>query len=536
MYKYFGNSLSVSHLHGIAYLKVISYRYRSDLYVFLFWQRSLWDTINKKKASASSSNNKKVSNIPNINKTFSVSPKAERVRSPLQACENLAVNESCSPKDNHSLILEENTIPISPISPTFPECHGDTCLPLSARRSTAYTSLPVSENGELLKVEGALLSKDFNFNEKILTETSFDSTNNVNGQIEENSKLILTPNYSSTLNITQSQGHFLSPDSFVNNSRSANDEPELAACPSPDIFVEGNSRPVQLESKSVHEIYQTILSPDSFIKDSYGLNQDLESESFNPVLSPGQFVRGSVAYICISQQTCKLSPLANVNSQASQSPQDGRKNEVFPCIPECQLSKSPEAIFEESRAVEMKSNCYTFKKQNQPKFSAAQDISGHSHHKPIKRRPILSATVIKRKPTCARENQTETNKPKAKRCLNSEVGECEKDNQKEDFHSYILAGDPTLSKTKNYTNVITPPSKTTLVSRKRKSEGNTEDEKVRVTVTEDTEVQELKRIHFSPVEPKASAVKITRTVMTSTSKRISSRERVNLKRKTGEPC
>uniref|UniRef100_A0A8D1Q7K9 Abnormal spindle-like microcephaly-associated protein homolog n=1 Tax=Sus scrofa TaxID=9823 RepID=A0A8D1Q7K9_PIG len=495
-------------------------------------KRSLWDTINKKKASASSSNNKKVSNIPNINKTFSVSPKAERVRSPLQACENLAVNESCSPKDNHSLILEENTIPISPISPAFPECHGDTCLPLSARRSTAYTSLPVSENGELLKVEGALLSKDFNFNEKILTETSFDSTNNVNGQIEENSKLILTPNYSSTLNITQSQGHFLSPDSFVNNSRSANDEPELAACPSPDIFVEGNSRPMQLESKSVHEIYQTILSPDSFIKDSYGLNQDLESESFNPVLSPGQFVRGSVAYICISQQTCKLSPLANVNSQASQSPQDGRKNEVFPCIPECQLSKSPEAIFEESRAVEMKSNCYTFKKQNQPKFSAAQDISGHSHHKPIKRRPILSATVIKRKPTCARENQTETNKPKAKRCLNSEVGECEKDNQKEDFHSYILAGDPTLSKTKNYTNVITPPSKTTLVSRKRKSEGNTEDENVRVTVTEDTEVQELKRIHFSPVEPKASAVKITRTVMTSTSKRISSRERVNLKRKT----
>uniref|UniRef100_A0A8D1AH97 Calponin-homology (CH) domain-containing protein n=1 Tax=Sus scrofa TaxID=9823 RepID=A0A8D1AH97_PIG len=497
-------------------------------------KRSLWDTINKKKASASSSNNKKVSNIPNINKTFSVSPKAERVRSPLQACENLAVNESCSPKDNHSLILEENTIPISPISPAFPECHGDTCLPLSARRSTAYTSLPVSENEELLKVEGALLSKDFNFNEKILTETSFDSTNNVNGQIEENSKLILTPNYSSTLNITQSQGHFLSPDSFVNNSRSANDEPELAACPSPDIFVEGNSRPMQLESKSVHEIYQTILSPDSFIKDSYGLNQDLESESFNPVLSPGQFVRGSVAYICISQQTCKLSPLANVNSQASQSPQDGRKNEVFPCIPECQLSKSPEAIFEESRAVEMKSNCYTFKKQNQPKFSAAQDISGHSHHKPIKRRPILSATVIKRKPTCARENQTETNKPKAKRCLNSEVGECEKeeDNQKEDFHSYILSGDPTLSKTKNYTNVITPPSKTTLVSRKRKSEGNTEDEKVRVTVTEDTEIQELKRIHFSPVEPKASAVKITRTVMTSTSKRISSRERVNLKRKT----
>uniref|UniRef100_A0A8C3YAF3 Abnormal spindle-like microcephaly-associated protein homolog n=1 Tax=Catagonus wagneri TaxID=51154 RepID=A0A8C3YAF3_9CETA len=494
-------------------------------------KRSLWDTINKKKTSASSSNNK-VSNIQNINKTFSVSPKAERVRSPLQACENMAVNESCSLKDN-SLILEENKIPISPISPAFPECHGDTCVPLSARRSTA---LPGPKNEELLKVEVACLSKDFNFNEKILTETSFDSINNVNGQIEEKSKLILTPNYSSTLNITQSQGNFLSPDSFVNNSRSANNEPELVARPSPDIFVEGNSRPVQLESKSVHEIYRTILSPDSFINDSYGLNQDLESESINPILSPGQFVRDNVAYICISRQTCKLSPLANVNSQASWSPQDGTKTEVFPCILECQRSKPPKAVFEDSKAVEMKSNCHTFKKQPQPKSPAVQDISGHSHLKPIKRRPILSATVTKSKPACARENQTETNKPKAKRCLNSEVGECEKETdhqkEKEDFHSDLPAGDPPLRKTKSYRNVVSPPSQITSVSRKRKSEGNTGNEKVSVTITEDTAVQGIKRIHFSPGESKTSAVKSTRTVMTSASKRVSGRERPALKKKT----
>ncbi|XP_068397939.1 abnormal spindle-like microcephaly-associated protein homolog isoform X2 [Eschrichtius robustus] len=497
-------------------------------------KRSLWDTINKKKVSASSGHNQKISNIQNVNKTFNVSSKFDRVRSPLQARENLATNESCSPTENNSLILEENKIPISPISPTFQECHGETCLPVSVRRSTTYTSLPTSENGELLKVEGANIVKDFHFNETVISETSLDSINN--DQIEENSKLILTPNYSSTLNITQSQGNFLSPDSFVNNSRAANNERELVMCLSPDMCVKGNSRPVILESKSVCEIYRTILSPDSFINDNYGLNQDLESESINPILSPNQFLKDNMAYICVSQQTCKLSPLSNVNSQASQPSQEERKNEVLPCIPECQGSKSPIPTFEESKALEMKSNCYTFKKRNQPKFSAVQDVSSHSHDKPLKRRPILSATVTKRKPTCARENQTEANKPKAKRCLSVVVGECEKETddhkEKDDFHSFLPARDLILSRPKSCKNVITPPSKVALVARKRKSEGNTEDANLKVTVTEYTEVQEIKRIHYSPVESKTSTVKNTKKVITSTLKRISNKEKLKLKKKT----
>ncbi|XP_074207690.1 abnormal spindle-like microcephaly-associated protein isoform X1 [Camelus bactrianus] len=499
-------------------------------------KRSLWDTINKKKVSASSSRNKEISNIQNVNKTFSVSPKADRVRSPLQACENLAMSESCSPIENNSLILEGNKIPISPISPAFKECHGETRVPLSVRRSTTYTSLPAAENGGLLEVAGANVSKDFHFNEKVLTETSFDSVNNVNGQIEENSKLSLTPTYSSTLNFTQSQGNFLSPGSFVNNSHAAYNEPELVIHLSPDMFVSGNSRSVHLEPESVHETYQTILSPDSFIKDNYGLNHDVESETINPTLSPSQFVKDNMAYVCISQQTCKLSPLLNVNSQASQSPQDGRKNEVLPGIPKCQGSKSPKAIFEESKVLEMKSDCYTFKKQDQPKFSVVQVIPSHGHNKPLKRRPILSATVTKRKPTSARENQTETNKPKAKRCLNSVVGECKKEiddqNEKDDFHPYLPATDPMLSKPKNYKNVVTPPPKIASVARKRKSEGNTGGENVRVTVTEYTEVQEIKRIHFSPVEAKTSAVRSTRRVITSTSRRGHNRGKLDLKKKT----
>lgn len=505
------------------------------MYFCLFLQRSLWDTINKKKVLASSNHKKRISNIQNVNKTFSVSQKVDRVRSPLQARENLGRKEGCSPTENNSLILEENKIPISPISPTLKGCRGETCLPLCVRRSTTYTSLHAPENGELWKLEDANTSKDFN--EKVLTETSFNSINN-NGQIEEDSKLILTPNCSLTLNITQSHGSFLSPDSFLKNSHAATNELKLVTCISSDTFPKGNSRPVHLESKTVHEVYQTILSPDSFLKDNYGLSQEVESESVNPILSPSQFVKDNITYRYISQQTCKLSPLLNENSQASESPQAQRKNEVLLCVPECQGSNSPEATFEEPKSSEMKPNCDSFTKHNQPQFSAVQNISGYSHNTQLKRRPILSATVTKLKPTGTRENKTETSQPKARRCLRSIEGEREKitDNveEKDIFHSYLPVIDSIVSNARSCKEVINPPSKAASAARKRKSEGNEEEARVLVTVTEYTEAQAIKRIHFSPGESKTSAARKTRKVITPVSKHISNREKLSLKKKTGE--
>ncbi|KAM9211889.1 abnormal spindle-like microcephaly-associated protein isoform 2-T2 [Dugong dugon] len=498
-------------------------------------KRSLWDTINKKTVSNSSSHNKRISHSQNVNKTFNVSQIVDTVRSPLQACENLTMTEVCSPTENNSLILEENRIPISPISPSFKECYDETCLSSSIRRSTTYSSLHASENVELLKVEGSTILKDFNFNEQTLTETSFNSINNTDGQTEENNRLILTPNCSSTLNITQTKGNFLSPDSFVHNSHVANNEVELVTCLSSDKFMKDNSKPMHLEPKIVHEIYQSILSPDSFVNDNYGLSQDLESESVKPILSPNQFVKDNMAYMCTSQQACKLSPSSNKNSQAPQPPQDWRKNKVLPCTRGCQNSKSPKAIFEQPKTVEVKSNYYSVTKQNHPKFSAFQDIS--SYNKQSKRRPILSTTVTKRKSNCAREKQIETDKSKAKRCLNTAVGELEKvvvDNQKEkeSFHSYLPIIDPIVSKFNYHKNEVTPSSsKTVLVARKRKSAGSTENANVRGAVTEPTEVQEIKRIHFSPLECKQSTVKKAKKVTTPISKHISNREKLSLKKK-----
>ncbi|KAM7050214.1 abnormal spindle-like microcephaly-associated protein [Molossus nigricans] len=494
-------------------------------------KRSLWDTINKKKVSASSNHKKRISNTQNVNKTFSVSQKVDRVRSPLQACENLGGREGgCSPTENNSLILEENKIPISPISPTFKECHGDTSLPLCVRRSTAYSSLDAHENGELWQLGSAHISEDFN--EKVITGTSI---NIINGQMEEGSKLILSPNCSSTLNLMQSHGDFLSPDSFVKNSQAVTTELEPVPCISSDAFLKGNSRSMHLESKTVHEIYQTILSPDSFLKDNYGPNRELESESVNPIVSPNQFVKDNMPYISISQQICKLSPLAKENSQASQSLQGQRKSEVLLYIPECQGSNSPKAIFEEPKALEMKTNRYSFTKQNQPKFSAVQDIPGHSHNTHLKKRPILSATVTKSKPAGTRENKTEASKPKARKCLRSVAGEGEEtaDNpeEKDAFHSCLPVIDPVVSRSKDCKKVVTPSSQTPFIARKRKSEGDRRDVNM-IPVVKHTEEQEAKRLHFPPGESETSAAKKTKMLVTPVPQHVSKRGRTNLKKKT----
>ncbi|XP_069897534.1 abnormal spindle-like microcephaly-associated protein [Dipodomys merriami] len=491
-------------------------------------KKSLWDTISKKKIPVSSTHHKRISNTQNINETFNVSQKGARVRSPLQACENLTTSEDCSPTKSNALALEENKIPISPISPAFKECHGETCLPLFLRRSTAYSSLPASENGE--QVEGTGNSKDFHFNEKVITETCFNSIN-IPGSSQENGKLICTPNCSSTLNFIQSQGHFISPDSFVKNSQAANDEPGLMTHISANTFAKDSLKPVCLESKILPEICQAILSPDSFVKDNYGLNQDLQSGSIRTILSPSQFVKDNMPHVCISQQTGK--PLANESSKVLQCSQDWEENGVLLRVPERQHSKTPKEVFEEVKPVETKSNYSSCTEQTRPAFSAVQDVPYQGHNKQPKKRPILTATVVKRKPTCARENRTDIPKPQTRRCLNSVVGECEKvlGNQRERetlLHLPVIPViDPGQRKLENYTHEITP-----LAARKRKSDGSMGDLDGKDVLTQHSEECDIKRIHFSPSESKTSTVRKDKKVVTPVSKHSCSREKLSVRKKS----
>ncbi|XP_052593061.1 abnormal spindle-like microcephaly-associated protein [Peromyscus californicus insignis] len=479
-------------------------------------KRGLWNT-NKK--IPGSSKYKRTSKSQNFNEAFTISQKVVRIRSPLQACENLAMSECCSPTENNSLSLEENKVPTSSISPVK-ECQNETCLPVCFHKSTAYSSLHGSKNAHF-KAQDASISNDFNFNEEVTNET-FLNPISISGQSEENSKLPLAPNCSSPLNITQSQINFLSPDSFVNNSYASDNGLGLVRNVLSETFRKENSESLCLESQTVHEVCQTILSPESFLNDNYGLKKALKSDSVNPILSPTQFVKDSMAHI--GQQTCKLSALSNKTFQ------DWKIREGLAYNLEGLQSETPKVSSEKQNPVEIKYHSLGLTKHLS--VSKFQDTSLCNQDKQPKRRPILSATVTKRKPTNAREKLPEIDKPNAKRCLKGIVGECgEVDNLKErGCHSYLPVVERVVSKPPGYENAVTP-STTVLVSRKRKSNGNMEDANGKLAVTQHGDMCEIKRIHFSPLESTLSTIARTKKKETLTSRHISNCEKSSLKKK-----
>ncbi|KYO34534.1 abnormal spindle-like microcephaly-associated protein [Alligator mississippiensis] len=87
-------------------------------------KKSLGDGIRRKnpsEASITTRTRKTQSNIRKVNKTFRVSQKADKVRSPLQSCENLEIREDNVSSRNKSLLTLESNLPISPISPVLQE-------------------------------------------------------------------------------------------------------------------------------------------------------------------------------------------------------------------------------------------------------------------------------------------------------------------------------------------------------------------------------------------------------------------------------
>ncbi|XP_052056737.1 abnormal spindle-like microcephaly-associated protein [Apodemus sylvaticus] len=481
-------------------------------------KRSLWNT--SRKIPASSKHTKRTSKNQNFNESFTISQK-DRIRNPLQPCENLAMSECCSPTENSSFPLEENKVPTSSVSP-IRECQSESCLPLCGRGPPACSSLQGPENAQNLKVQDASISKKFDFNEEVANET-FINPISVSHQSEGDSKLRLVPNCSSPLNSTHTQIHFLSPDSFVNNSCTSDNGLKPVKNVFSDTFRKDPLDSVCLEPQTRHEVCQPILSPDSFLNDNYGLKKGLNLESVNPVLSPTQFGKDNMVHV--GQQMGKLSASSNKTSQ------DWRINEGLAYNPECLHAQTPSSRFEKQNPIEMKSHDYTFTKQK-PKISELQDAFCNQSKQPKRRRPILSATVTKRKPTNAREKLPEINKPNAKRCLEGLVGECRKevDNLREKgFHPALPIVEPVVSKPPSYRAEVTPSA--AVVARKRKSSGTVEDTHGKPAVAEWMDVCEIKRIHFSPLQSTPSTVVRTTKKEALTSKRVSSLERSGLKKK-----
>ncbi|XP_065410483.1 abnormal spindle-like microcephaly-associated protein isoform X1 [Chrysemys picta bellii] len=451
-------------------------------------KKSLWDAIKKKntsEGSVSTRAKKKHLNVKNVNKTFRVSKKTDTVRSPLQSCENLdVIRGSMSPPKN-SLITLENKLPISPISPVLQEYHDTICTPLSMRRSTTYSVLGTVVNDELLQeIHTCNIKKLHNPNEEIKSSSIHSS-----------------------------------PSGLVQAHRSNTHSPVCA-----------------LEwTAALHSslTQRRILSPDSFINDSYQLNVEVVAEQVAPILSPDQFVKDNLAIESVSQVHISVSPSSLSSSVETcitekSSSSKWKENEKMQFISVSVEHKFPNDVLDETPIAKSQLLHCTKPEQNHLNFPLSdEDLQTRScsQREQPKKRPVLSATVIKNKSSAAERKRMETTKPKSRKSLNMirEGVSMVPRHSKLEILQNLPVIDPISGETKD--EIYSSSIGSTLRSRKRKNEVYLED--IKATATEYVEETETKRIFTSCVDSK-----IKTTVRPSVSKHIS-REKLNHRKKTG---
>ncbi|KAH0618335.1 hypothetical protein JD844_017438 [Phrynosoma platyrhinos] len=209
-------------------------------------KKSLWDTIKKGTPLQQSRYKKKLPTIKNVNKTFQMSQKADGARSPLQSCENLEMNKDNMSPNGDSLIHLGNNLSLSPINPILQENQHVTYTPFSVRRSTTYSVIGTPSCDKLLKdvKEASTVSPLCDY----LEETKLKSPDNISSTEEQssNTNLICTPQQE--LYVPLKHRKILSPDSFVNNSYELTEEPGMGATVpilSPDQFLKENQIAIQ---------------------------------------------------------------------------------------------------------------------------------------------------------------------------------------------------------------------------------------------------------------------------------------------------
>ncbi|XP_067394387.1 abnormal spindle-like microcephaly-associated protein [Emydura macquarii macquarii] len=464
-------------------------------------KKSLWDAIKKRNTSEGSISTrakKRQSKVKNVNKTFRVSKKTDTVRSPLQSCENLdVIGGSISPK-NSSLITLENKLPISPISPVLQEHHDTICTPLSMRRSTTYSVLSTAVNDELLQETHTCNIKKFHDpNEEIKSSSIHRRSSGLVQALRSNTK-----------------------DIVINSTHSPTHTPEWTAA-----FHASLSQ-------------RRILSPDSFINDSYQLNEEVVAEQVAPILSPDQFVKDnfpaieSVSQIHVSVSPSSLSSSVEACVTKKSSSSKWKENEEMQFITVCVENEFPNDVIDETHTVKSQLLRCTKPEQNHLNFPLLdenlQTLCCFQKEQP-KKRSVISATVIKNKSAAAERKGMETTNPKARKCLNNAIREgvsMVPRHSKVEMLQYLPIIDPISGETKCHKDEMRSSSTgSALCSRKRKSEVCLED--VKATATEFVEEMENKRTFRSCVNNNKQT-----TVRPPVSKHIS-REKINHRKKAG---
>lgn len=315
------------------------------------FQKNLWDTI--KRRTPAQQSRKRVPVIKSINKTFQMSEKTEKNRSPLQSCENLEVNSNRISPNGNSLIISEHNLSLSPISPISQKNQYVIYTPLS----TTYSVPEAPACRKLLN----------NVTEAPTVTTLYDNVlgkkkacqHNIINSAEINAKSIGTPEQ---LNISLNHRKILSPDSFINNSYEVTEDAAMTI----------------------------------------------------PILSPDQFLRENQIVIQPNSECKTVSFSSDVKSCMSTAKFSKHKEKIqVSFFIEPQLStKAPNNINERNPTT----RCYDKIEQNVKSKASDQACCLQN-----KKKPLLSSTVTKTKPN---PEGKETKMLKSKKSLSSAIEHC----------------------------------------------------------------------------------------------------------------
>ncbi|XP_071421513.1 abnormal spindle-like microcephaly-associated protein isoform X2 [Pithys albifrons albifrons] len=411
-------------------------------------KRSLWDKLkmkNSSEISASQKVKKSTSEIKTINKTFQVSRKVDRPRSPLRACENQNTVQSNISPGNNTLIGSENQLPLSPIAPVPEEQRNTVCTPLAMRRSTTFADIAASVNEELLpQIDSQNVKKYASEHNELQSESAYSSAGLAQLPISNNEGVfnwtvspVCTPERSGSLPALSTR-RILSPDAFVN----------------------GN---YQVDIDTIEQPFQ-ILSPDQFVKDNLSdkqsktpkpeaalLSSTTETYVIKRYLPPKQRKDGDVeteTHLCVEHSLNEVFEMHNVTSQVLHYDKPSKNHCSF---------------------------C----------FAEEPQTDNSSQREKTTKRPILSATVIKSKPGATEEKRVETCQPKSKKCLNKAIIECANvpvHTEAEISEHLPIAGSISAEHQFHNDKVNSSPTGSTSLCRKRKSETYVENSRVTAPV------------------------------------------------------
>lgn len=436
----------------------------------ILFQKSLWDTIKKKNSSGTSATIKRsASKVKNVNITFHVSQKMDRLRSPLQPCENQNTMQNSMSPGNDFFVDSENKLPISPITPVLEDDHNTVCTPLAMRRSTASSDISATVNEELLPdIVSWGVKKFVNEHNELKSESAYCS-----------SGLAGLPASSC--------------EGILNRKLLPVCTPECSA-----------SVPVLSTRR--------ILSPDSFVNDSYQVGVDILEQPV-PILSPDQFVKNSLS----DKQPLTPKPEAALISSTTEMyvvkkclPSKWKKIGDIEANPHVHIEHDLNQV-SEIRNVESQVLHYDKPSENHLSLPSTEELQSRnsSRRQQSKKRPVLSATVIKNKPDAGEEERMETLQPKCKKCLSKAIMECANVvpiHIKAEISKHLPVIDPISAENKCHDDKVNPSTAgSTSLCRKRKSEIYVENS--RVTASVNVEEVERKRTFMSSVENKPHAMK-----------------------------